>query len=363
MNSDLRMLREFGETRTPPGDEPPARLRHRVLSSKPADRDVRIRSSRPRLVWRLGAVGTAAAAVVAAVLVSQAGNVTATAPPPAGTGTGAGKVGASPEAVRVLQLAAHQVTTTPPLTARPDQFLLVESVDKTLSIDAVGPKAAPGHSQLAKATLVGQLTDIWRSVDGTGGTSAHYRRWPGSPPPTEQPVPTPGCRDGRQADPDRPGASRACTPKPAVQADLPTDTDGMLRYLYRPGDNYPGYSDDAKAFDRAGRVIEASMSMPAVQAAVFRAVAQIPGVTVAPGVVDAAGRRGIAVTRTAEGVGLGFQLIFDPKTDKYLGSNVTVIDPVKFFVDLDVRGFKPGDITSQTAILRVAIVDKAGQLP
>jgi hypothetical protein len=134
----------------------------------------------------------------------------------------------------------------------------------------------------------------------------------------------------------------------------------MLRYLHRPGgaSNVPA---DEKAFQRASDVIETSLTAPAVQAAVFRAVAQMPGVTVSPGAVDAAGRHGVAVGRM--GGPWRFELIFDAKTHRYLGSSVNIVDLVTALPGLTVSGMKSGDPTTQTAILRVAIVDRAGQLP
>ena len=354
MSSDLRMLREFGESRTPPTDQPPAELRRRVLAGAQPQRARRPRRTLvARPAWRLAAAGAAAAAVTAATLVAQTGHLAGSAPPQAG---------ASPEAVRILQLAAHEVSTAPALTARPDQFVFVESVDTLMHAAPAGRD--PSGRRVIQATLVPQLTDRWNSVDGTHGNYAHYRPW-GSSRPKEQPVPDLPCRDGRRViDAAKPGVTERCTPRPAVRPYLPTDADAMQRYLYRSGDedaSGPGQPADEKAFDRAGRVIEASLTAPAVQAAVFRAVAQIPGVTVVPGVVDAAGRPAVAVTRV-EGQ-FRFELLFDPKTGRYLGSGAGVVDLKPAFQDAVVRGLPPRNITTQTAILRVAVVDRANQLP
>jgi hypothetical protein len=362
MNSDLRMLREFGESRLPPADEPPAELRRRVLTSVLPERARRTRLPyRPlgvRPAWRFAAVGVTAAAVAAAMFVGQPGHRAGTAPPPAAAG-------ATPEAVRILQLAAYQVSAAPAPAARPDQFVFVESVDSILHIRDLEPGKDPNRAHLATATLEPHLSRRWLSVDGTQGVVARYLPWRSAPAPAEQTGASPGCRDGRQViDPAKPDVTKACTPHPAVRADLPTDAEAMLRYLYRPGDDGaggPNVPADQKAFQRASDIIEASLSAPAVQAAVFRAVAQIADVTVTPGTVDAAGRRGVAVTRT--GGPYRFELIFDTKTHRYLGSSWDIIDLTTALPGLIIRGMKPGDPTTQTAILRVAIVDKADQLP
>jgi hypothetical protein len=58
-----------------------------------------------------------------------------------------------------------------------------------------------------------------------------------------------------------------------------------------------------------------------------------------------------------------FGLIFDAKTHRYLGSNAGLVNLTTGIPGVTVSGVKSGDPTTQTAILRVAIVDRAGQLP
>jgi hypothetical protein len=125
----------------------------------------------------------------------------------------------------------------------------------------------------------------------------------------------------------------------------------MLRYLYqhRAGQNPP----DQQAFITAGDLIRESYIPPAALAAVFRATAHIPGVTVARGAVTADGKRGIAVQRIFNGISQ--QLIFDPASYAFIGEREEVISAT--------GGLRPGTIMDSTAVLRVAIVDRAGQLP
>jgi hypothetical protein len=59
-----------------------------------------------------------------------------------------------------------------------------------------------------------------------------------------------------------------------------------------------------------------------VRAALFRAIARIPGVRLKADSVDAAGRHGVAVTRTKDGV--REELIFDAATHRYLGDRDVV---------------------------------------
>jgi hypothetical protein len=64
---------------------------------------------------------------------------------------------------------------------------------------------------------------------------------------------------------------------------------------------------------------------PGLQAAVYRAMAKIPGVRIKRDVVDAAGRHGLAIGRESTRTRLLDQIIVDPHTYRYLGTR-TVID-------------------------------------
>ena len=125
----------------------------------------------------------------------------------------------------------------------------------------------------------------------------------------------------------------------------------MLVYLYQhsTGSNPP----DQQAFITAGDLIRDNYLRPAALAAVFRAVAKIPGVTVVHGAVTADGRRGIAVQRIFGG--RSQQLIFDPATHVFIGEREVTIGP---FAQL-----KAGAVLNSTTILRIAIVNQAGQQP
>jgi hypothetical protein len=86
---------------------------------------------------------------------------------------------------------------------------------------------------------------------------------------------------------------------------------------------------------------------PAVTAALYRAAALIPGVTVVPDATDTIGRPGVAVAFTSQGIRT--EWIFSKQTLQYLGSRET--------------STANGVLISQTAIQQRAIVDHAGQMP
>jgi hypothetical protein len=133
----------------------------------------------------------------------------------------------------------------------------------------------------------------------------------------------------------------------------------MRAYLYRPDANHTGLPADQLAFERVTEVLSLSLGAPAVQAAVYRAAAQIPGTTISQPTADVAGRPGIAVARTDTGIRT--ELIFDTAAYRYLGTNRTFVDPAAAAA-LSFQGWHLLSV-DQEAIQRVAVVDRVGQMP
>jgi len=72
-----------------------------------------------------------------------------------------------------------------------------------------------------------------------------------------------------------------------------------------------------------------------------------------PRAVNAAGQRGIAVQQRFRGISQ--QLIFNPRTYAFIGERQVAVSAAS--------GLRAGTILDSTAILRLAVVDRAGQLP
>ncbi len=108
-----------------------------------------------------------------------------------------------------------------------------------------------------------------------------------------------------------------------------------------------------QAFITAGDLIRESCVRPAALAALFAAVAQIPGVSVADHAANAAGQQGVAVQQTYQGI--SEQLIFNPRTYAFIGERQVAVSASS--------GLSVGTVLDTTAILRLAVVDQAGQLP
>jgi hypothetical protein len=125
---------------------------------------------------------------------------------------------------------------------------------------------------------------------------------------------------------------------------LPTDPQALLSLV---GQQMQGQLPrPEEEFTTIGDLLGAAIAPPRVNAALYRAAALIPGVTVVPDAADAAGRHGVAVAFTYQGTRT--EWIFSKQTLQYLGSR-----------DINVA---TGATTGESAVLRRAFVDHAGQL-
>ncbi|MGC4804391.1 CU044_5270 family protein [Micromonospora sp. DT233] len=142
-------------------------------------------------------------------------------------------------------------------------------------------------------------------------------------------------------------------PTHSSYANLPTDPEALLRHVYAvvaPQD----LPRDQAAFEYIGGALQESLLPPAVNAALYRAAARIPGAVLVPESVDAAGRTGVAVGHTDE-FGERTEWIFDRASFEYLGE--------RSYLVRDNRTGKSGMLTATTAVLTRAVVDEAGRRP
>ena len=102
---------------------------------------------------------------------------------------------------------------------------------------------------------------------------------------------------------------------------LPTATDPLLRAL-RTADlgAGPAESEPEHVMEAASVVLDSGVADDRLQAAVFTALQQQPGLTVTEHRADLDGRVGTAIgVRPGQGAKTSFQLILDPTTGRYLG--------------------------------------------
>jgi hypothetical protein len=129
---------------------------------------------------------------------------------------------------------------------------------------------------------------------------------------------------------------------------LPTNPRTLLNYIYaQTAGEGQAQGRNGEAFVTIGDLLREAIAPPAVSAAIYRAAALIPGVTVVPDATDAIGRHGVAVAMTYQDTRT--EWIFSKQTLQYLGER-----------DINLAN---GSTTGEDAVLQRAFVDHAGQIP
>ncbi len=339
--NDLDVVRDFRTDTPPAGPEALSRARWALLREmhEPAGRG---RRPGNRRAW-LMATGLAAALAAAGVLVIAHG--------PATPDT----QGPTADAATVLRQAALAAEHEQIVPARPDQYVFIESVEnyRGETFDCDG-KADQSHCTAQRDPASRRLRQVWLPVDGAHDGLLRDRPEQGSAAWNETPLPA--CQPDTSGVSRSPGTQSAnqpvavCGASGAYLVDAPTDPTAMTEYLRKKASQPAG---EAELFTAAGDLIRETYVPPASLAALFRAVAAIPGITVVQDAVDAAGRHGISVG--IDGHGYRNELIFDRTTFAYLGSRAVALQ--------DSGAVKKGTVDGQSAQLRIAIVDRLRQVP
>lgn len=258
--------------------------------------------------------------------------------PKTGPGGGAGGVteAAPADAGQLLERVAL-VAEAKPLTRtiRDDQYVYVKSwVSYTEEIGCTAPKLQPPSRR-----------EIWFAVDGT--RTGALRDSGGKAISLE--APTPGFPSNTYY---------------RHLETLPTAPDKMLDWLNKSSEG--GKSDAQNSFVLVGDLVRESLVPPKVGAALYRAVARIPGVTLIPNATDAKGRQGIGVGRVDEESGLRDEWVFDKKTYEFLGERGVATKATgggtmtdKNGVTKQCPGTPGGQVTGATAVLERKVVDTA----
>ncbi|MER6481620.1 CU044_5270 family protein [Streptomyces filamentosus] len=259
-----------------------------------------------------------------------------------GTGTTATPGGKAPAttaaAVVLLDRIATVAASRPAFTVRDDQYVYVASKvawsvqtddDPLMRLDTP-------HSR-----------KVWFSVDGSRAGLLHEKG---------KRIPLGGDldKDGNPVPGDEPGNPSPNLNNPTYRylETLPTDPETLLEKIYdETAGSGPG--PDQEAFVTIGDLLREQIAPPEVSAALYKAAALVPGVTVVDDSVDAAGRHGVAVARVH--AGQRTEWIFDRRTLEFLGERGVMLE--------DSPEGRRGQITATTAILKRGITDRPGELP
>ena len=104
--------------------------------------------------------------------------------------------------------------------------------------------------------------------------------------------------------------------------------------------------------ERLLEILSEPITSPALRAAAFNALAEIPGIGFERDVADVAGRRGDAISWVRER-GFGRQFIFDPRTSEILAESEMIFNAKA----AEYPGVPDGTVFRETAYLRSGIVD------
>jgi hypothetical protein len=231
----------------------------------------------------------------------------------------------------VLDNAAIAALSEPATTPRPGQFVYTK-----MRLVIYQPRRHGFPADRATQTV-----ESWKSVGGTSLGSTVT-----SGPTTRTTRTVEGACVHGSVQPAMPFGKQQCTARQfaAYKPWLPTTAAGMRAYLEKgPRDGPP-----AQSMLENGYYLLIGVDLtPAQQAAVYHALAQVPGLTLVRKVTDILGRAGVGI-RSRPAPGMTWTAIFDPTTFKLLGAD---IEPVG-------RGY---DRTAMA--VQATIVDKVGQRP
>jgi len=146
----------------------------------------------------------------------------------------------------------------------------------------------------------------------------------------------PGSHPKLAETPSPPGSGN---PTPAYLASLPTDPGALLAVL-RDEVDVAGPDGDRQVFKAGAALATAADALlpPRLRAALYRALAAVPGVERIPGRVDLAGRPGVAIAHTSNGKRT--EIVIDPATSRTLGYRVVTVS--------ELDGMPPGTVVYAT---------------
>ncbi len=123
----------------------------------------------------------------------------------------------------------------------------------------------------------------------------------------------------------------------------------------------PGVSDEPgeplgarETIEDLGGLLSHPNASPALRAAAFNALAELPAVELRRDATDLVGRTGDAISYS-QGHGFRIELIFDPETSMFLGERIVLVDPGQDPVEW--RGYEAGLTLRDVAYLQSAVVD------
>lgn len=293
------------------------------------------------------------------------------------------------------QAAESAETSDTPVEAPPASGRFLYTKTKVVQLQgwlpkghAKGSKAHPRYfvpinDPSARYALVPVLKEVWTAPDG----KTHVRETLGQIDflsSTDQGLwedagsPAPWAFDSSEHDVSRDGSGRRLKNYAAKSfrgrheftylsrlSELPTEPEALrLAVENRRGGGAPLDPSTANSprggatLERLLEILSEPITSPALRAAAFNALAEIPGIGLQRNVADAAGRRGDAISWVRES-GFGRRFIFDPHAGKVLAEAEMIFGP-KASAEY---GAPAGTPYRETAYLQSGIVDSTRERP
>lgn len=292
--------------------------------ARAAARETLMKRTRRRRIPRASILVPALAAVVAAIVLalpradSRIDERPATTPTPA------------PSAI------------VPSRALKPGQYLYTRSHGAYLTTVA----DAPGYSVLVPSTR-----EVWMALDGTGWA----RTGNGKPVWLSERDRARWIAGGRPAltgkGGDEPiGTNDQDGPSPLTAPKLPADPVAMYAELTRGKTPQQAFQDVQAALGERG------VTTPEQRAALYDAVARIPGVESSDHGIDHDRRKGTGFALDDDANHLRTELVIDPKTHALLGEQQTTLRGYW-------SGYKPGTLIGWSVIDRVEVVNRIKERP
>lgn len=287
-------------------------------------------------------------------------------------------------------------TSAPPRPPGPGQFLYAKA--KVVQLQGwepegrgAGPRDKPRHFTTnllgpeadALPALVSTVKEVWMAPDGTTReretlgqveflSAGDQERWEaaGSPPPFAYDPAEHAVERDSLGRPLKEYASRSWRGSHEFDSvtklsRLPTEPEALrLAIENRSGGSSSsdpssaGTERGATTAERLMEILREPITSPALRAAAFDALTEIPGIGLEHGVTDAAGRRGDAITWVRDR-GFGSRLIFDPRTSAVLAEAEMIFDAEA----AEYPGVPDGTAFRETAYLQSEIVDSDHERP
>jgi hypothetical protein len=314
-----RRLREYLVTEVREAGPARPRLAGRLRASRPGGRAPR----RVRVVLGTAAATVALATAAAVILTSPGGPV---------------RPVSSKGAAQLLAKVADAAARQPAPRVRDSQYTYTETVVAYPS--PAPPMSGPYPRRIHLARMTSQtwapVADVCRTgLERSTTAGGHVSSAPFTAGGTGMKCPSIGGLND---------------PTYRLLQTLPINPRALLVLIYRAERGH-GSSPDQEAFVTIGDLLRRMIAPPKVTAALYRAAALIPGVTLIPDAPDAIGRPGVAVARTGPGAdgGVSEELIFGKSTLRLIGERTVIV--------------RTGVTTSATAIIARAFASHLGQVP